>query len=132
MSLIGSTRVVSFCLSYFMAIKSISRNELRKVRHRRVRGKVKGSAQKPRLNVFRSLRSLYAQVVNDEENRVIVGVDSRQLSKKGAVAEELGKIIAEKCAEKGIKEVVFDRGGNKYHGQVKMLADSARAAGLKF
>jgi len=115
-----------------MAKKTISRNILRKVRHRRVRGKVQGSAQKPRLNVFRSLRSLYVQVVNDEENRVIASADSRKLGKKGLMAEELGKMIAEKCAKAGIKEVVFDRGGYKYHGQVKALADSARAAGLKF
>jgi len=132
MSLIGSIRVVGFCLSYFMAKKTDSRNVLRKVRHRRVRGKVKGNAQKPRLNVFRSLRSLYVQVVNDEENKVIAAADSRKLEKGKAVAEELGKMIADKCAKAGVKEVVFDRGGYKYHGQVKALADSARKSGLKF
>jgi len=132
MFLIGSTRVVSFCLSFFMTKKTDSRNVLRKIRHRRVRGKVKGNAEKPRLNVFRSLKTLYVQVVNDEENRVIAAVDSRKLGKTKKPAEELGKAIAEKCAKAGVKEVVFDRGGYQYHGQVKTLADSARAAGLKF
>jgi len=132
MFLIGSTRVVSFCLSYFMAKKTVSRNVLRKTRHRRVRGKVKGNAEKPRLNVYRSLRSLYVQVINDENNQVIAAADSRKLGKVKNSAEELGKLIADKCTKKGIKEVVFDRGGYKYHGQVKTLADSARAAGLKF
>jgi large subunit ribosomal protein L18 len=115
-----------------MAKKANSRNLLRKVRHCRVRGKVKGNAKKPRLNVFRSLHALYVQVINDEENRVIAAADSRKLGKAKNSAEELGKLIAAECAKKGIKEVVFDRGGYKYHGRVKALADSARQSGLKF
>lgn len=116
-----------------MSKKIISRNELRKKRHARVRGKVKGSSEKPRLNVFRSLRFLYAQVINDEENKILVAVDSRKLGKdKKSGPEEIGKLIAEKCVKKGIKEVIFDRGGYKYHGRVKALADAARKAGLKF
>lgn len=116
-----------------MTNKNTSRNKLRKKRHARVRGKTKGTAEKPRLNVFRSLRYLYIQIINDEENKVVATVDSRKLEKsKGPVAEEIGKLITEKCAKKGIKKVVFDRGGYKYHGQVKTLADSARKAGLEF
>ena len=122
-----------------MTSKAISRNDLRKKRHSRVRGKVKGTAGKPRLNVFRSLRFMYAQVINDEENKVIATADSRKLvdkkgadKEKGSIPEELGKLIAEKCIKKGVSEVVFDRGGYKYHGNVKALADAARKAGLKF
>lgn len=111
--------------------KTTSRNELRKRRHRRVRGKIKGTAEKPRLNVFRSLRALYVQVINDEDHKVIAAVDSRKMA-KGSIPEEIGKLIAEKCSEKGIKEVVFDRGGYKYHGRIKALAEAARENGLKF
>ena len=125
-----------FCFFEFMRSKNISKNDLRKKRHSRVRGKVKGTAQKPRLNVFRSLRYVYAQVIDDEDNKVIAAVDSRKLEKskaeKGFIAEEVGKLIAEKCTKKGVTEVVFDRGGYKYHGNVKALAEAARKAGLKF
>jgi len=120
----------------FMLSKNISKNDLRKKRHSRVRGKVKGTALKPRLNVFRSLRYVYAQIINDEDNKVIASVDSRKLGKskaeKGLIAEEVGKLIAEKCTKKGITEIVFDRGGYKYHGNIKALAEAARKAGLRF
>lgn len=120
--------------------KIISRNKLRKRRHKRVRGKVFGNAKKPRLNVFYSLRYVYAQVVDDDNNQVIAQANSKELAKKpaskgkGAVnqASEIGKLVAERSLKKGIKEVVFDRSGYNYHGKVKALADAARAAGLKF
>jgi len=127
----------------------MSRNDLRKIRHRRVRGKVRGTANKPRLNVFRSLRYIYAQLIDDEDNKVLTEADSRQILKKKMPskekkvpvevtsaaterAEEVGKLIAEKSIKKGFREIVFDRGGYKYHGQVKALAEAARKAGLKF
>lgn len=128
-----------FCFLKFMTSKATSRNDLRKKRHARVRGKVKGTAKKPRLNIFCSLRFMYAQVINDENNKVLAAADSRELAKKkgsskekGSIPEELGKLIAEKCNKKGVSEVVFDRGGYKYHGNVKTLANAARKAGLKF
>lgn len=116
-----------------------SRNQLRKHRHKRVRGKISGTAKKPRLNVFYSLRYVYAQVIDDENNQVLAQANSKELpvkdvKGKGAVdqASEIGKMIAERSVKKGITEVVFDRGGYAYHGKVKSLADAARAAGLKF
>jgi large subunit ribosomal protein L18 len=123
-----------------MPSKNVSRNRLRKRRHKRVRGKVSGSAEKPRLNVFYSLRYIYAQIVDDEKNQVIAQANSKELGTetasklKGAVnqASEIGKLVAERSIKKGIKEVVFDRSGYAYHGKVKALADAARAAGLKF
>jgi len=119
---------------------NISRNKLRKIRHKRVRGKVQGTAKKPRLNVFRSLRYIYAQVINDEENKVIVEANNREISRGKAAktslttvtAEEVGKLIAKRSLDKGISEVVYDRGGYKYHGQVQSLAEAARKAGLQF
>lgn len=120
--------------------KIISRNKLRKRRHRRVRGKVFGTAKKPRLNVFISLRFIYAQAINDENNQVLAQANSKELPQKvgakikSAVpqATEIGNMIAERLTKLGIAEVVFDRGGYAYHGRVKALADAAREAGLKF
>lgn len=116
-----------------MTSKSQSRNDLRQKRHSRVRGKVKGSSARPRLVVFKSSKFLYAQVIDDVNNKVLVSADSRKIAKsKGSVAEEIGKLIADKSAKKGIKKVVFDRGGYKYHGNVKLLAEAVRKAGLEF
>lgn len=104
----------------------------------RVRGKIAGTTEKPRLNVFKSLRFIYAQVIDDGSNKVIAAVNSREILKKKTAkdtvipAEEVGKTIAELSIKKGVKNVVFDRGGYKYHGQVKVLAEAARKAGLKF
>jgi len=122
-----------------MIVKNNSKNDLRKRRHKRIRGKARGTAKKPRLNIFRSLRYIYAQLINDEENKVIVEADNRKILKKKSPAagkttpaEEVGKMIAEKAIKKGFQEVVFDRGGYKYHGQIKTLAEAARKAELKF
>ena len=115
-----------------------SRNQGRRKRHRRIRGRVKGTAEKPRLNVFFSLRYVYAQAIDDENNKVIVQANSKELVKKissrGKVAtgEAVGRLIAERCLKKNIKQVVFDRGGYKYHGKIKALAEAARKAGLEF
>ena len=109
-------------------------------RHTRVRGKVSGTAQRPRLCVTRSNSNLYAQVIDDVAGVTLVGAstlgpDFKKSGKNGANVEgaaELGTIIGKLALEKGVTEVVFDRGGNLYHGRIKALADAAREAGLKF
>lgn len=112
----------------------------RKRRHRRVRKKVFGTPERPRLNVFRSHEHIYAQVIDDAEAHTLVSassIDQGVLSEaKGKTKTEratvVGRMVAERALEAGIKQVVFDRGGYKYHGRVKALADAAREAGLDF
>jgi len=114
--------------------------EGRKVRHLRVRTKVRGTAERPRLAVFRSLNHIYAQVVDDSAGRTLVSVDSRSADFRGkaksggnvAAAKIIGELVAKKAKAGGIGQVVFDRGGYQYHGRVKALAEAARAAGLAF
>ncbi len=106
----------------------------RKMRHKRVRGKIYGTKERPRLCVFRSANHICAQIINDEQGKTIVSLDDRNI-KKGKKIERAAKVgasIAEKAKEKKIKEVVFDRGGYKYHGRVKALAEKAREQGLIF
>ena len=113
----------------------MNRGNQRKLRHRRVRARVMGSASKPRLNVFRSLTHIYVQLIDDESGKTLAAASSKELKSKGkksVIAAEVGKLVAKKAQEKGIKKVVYDRGGYQYHGRVKELADSARAAGLEF
>ena len=114
--------------------------EGRKVRHLRVRTKVKGTAERPRLAVFRSLNHIYAQVIDDSSGRTLAAVDSRAPEfrdkvKSGgnvAAAKIVGELVAQRAKAHGISQVVFDRGGYQYHGRVKALAEAARAAGLGF
>jgi large subunit ribosomal protein L18 len=114
--------------------------EGRNIRHLRVRTKVQGTAERPRLAVFRSLNHIYAQVVDDSSGRTLVSVDSRSpdfrgKSKSGgnvAAAKIVGELVAQKAKANGIARVVFDRGGYQYHGRIKALAEAARAAGLAF
>ena len=109
-------------------------------RHKRARKKILGTAQRPRLNVYRSPRNIYAQIIDDQKARTCAcGSTLEKEFKKGMkyggnikAAQLLGKIVARRALEKGIKEVVFDRGGYLYHGRVKALAEGAREAGLKF
>ncbi len=109
-------------------------------RHTRVRGKISGTAERPRLCVTRSNSNIYVQVINDVEGKTIVGAstlgpDFKATGKKGATVEgatTIGQIIGKKAIEAGITEVVFDRGGNLYHGRIAAVADGAREAGLKF
>jgi large subunit ribosomal protein L18 len=112
------------------------RNEIRQRIHARIRQKLSGTAERPRLNVYRSLNHLYAQVVDDQKGETLASASSLALKLKTggnvAAAKEIGKNIAEKAKEKGIKKVVFDRGGFLYHGRIKALADAAREAGLEF
>jgi large subunit ribosomal protein L18 len=112
------------------------RNVIRQRIHFRIRQKMTGTAERPRLNVYRSLNHIYAQVVDDSKGQTLLSASTVQAKIKGggnvAAAREVGKLVAERAIEKGIKRVVFDRGGYLYHGRVKALADAAREAGLEF
>ncbi len=118
-------------------IRKSSKNEVRLRVHRRLRKKLKGTAGRPRLCVFRSLKHIYAQVIDDGEGRTLAAASSGAEGGKAsggnlAGAKAVGRLIAERAQAKGIKQVVFDRGGYMYHGRVKALADAAREAGLEF
>jgi large subunit ribosomal protein L18 len=115
-----------------------SRQDVRRAVHTRIRKKVKGTAARPRLAVFRSLNHIYAQLIDDESGITLCSASSVEKSagvNSGgniAGAKEIGRLIAERAKEKGITGVIFDRGGYIYHGRVKSLADAAREAGLQF
>ena len=121
-------------------VTRISRSAHRERVHRRVRQKVSGSSERPRLTVYRSLNQIYAQVIDDVAGATLVSASSidketRKEAKSGgnvATAKIIGRIVAERAIAAGITKVVFDRGGYKYHGRVQALADAAREAGLKF
>ena len=107
----------------------------RKMRHRRVRSRVIGSKEIPRMNVFRSLNHIYVQFIDDVEGKTLAAANSKELKSKGKKAElaaAVGKLAGEKAQKSGIKKVVFDRGGYQYQGRVKQLAEAARASGLEF
>ena len=112
-------------------------NKMRLKRHARVRGKISGTAERPRLCVFRSTNHIYAQIIDDVNGVTLVSASTLEKGFSGATgnaaaAEKVGKAVAEKAVKAGISEVVFDRGGYIFHGRVKALADGARAGGLKF
>ena len=115
-------------------ITEAKRNQIRQRIHARIRAKLSGTGERPRLNVYRSLNHIYAQVIDDQKGVTLVSASSVKLKSGGnvAAAKEIGKAVAEKAVEKGIKKVVFDRGGYLYHGRIKALADAAREAGLEF
>jgi large subunit ribosomal protein L18 len=112
----------------------------RKHRHGRVRGKVMGTSQRPRLNVYRSLNHIYAQIIDDSQGHTLLAVSSVDPSLRQSLASKtkieqaaaVGKTLAERAVQSGITQVVFDRGGYKYHGRVKALADASREGGLQF
>ncbi len=112
------------------------RNEIRRRVHSRIRRRMVGTAERPRLNVYRSLNHIYAQVIDDAQGVTLVSASTvASKAKTGgnvAAAKEIGKLIAERAKEKGVSKVVFDRGGYLYHGRIKALADAAREAGLEF
>ncbi len=121
-------------------IKVKSRNSMRLLRHERLRKSITGTAEKPRLSVFRSLREIYVQAIDDTAGHTIFSVSTMEKAvAEGlqgghctvAAAKVVGKLVAERAKEKGITEAVFDRGGHMYHGRVKAVADAAREAGLK-
>lgn len=115
-----------------------SKNQVRKRIHKRVRKNISGTESRPRLNVYRSNKNIYAQLIDDEKGTTLVSANTNEkdlnLDATGNIeaAEQVGKLIAERAIEKGYKTVVFDRGGYLYHGRIKALADAAREAGLEF
>ena len=118
-------------------IKRPNTNAQRLKRHKRVRGKISGTAEMPRLNVFRSEANIYAQVIDDTTGMTLVSASSLDKAIDGyggniAAATAVGKLVAERALAKGIECVVFDRGGYLYHGRVQALAEGAREGGLKF
>ena len=121
-------------------IKKADKNANRLQRHKRVRRKIAGTTQRPRLCVFRSANNIYAQIIDDTNRVTLAAASSLEAEVKGAVnhtgnkeaARKVGELIAKKAVEKGITEVVFDRGGYLYHGRIQELAEGAREAGLKF
>lgn len=124
-------------------ITKTSKNITRSRVHKRIRKKVLGTAERPRLNIYRSVSHIYAQVIDDAKGVTVVSATSLEAGKAKdgkshvsggnlAAAKQVGKLVAERAKEKGISKVVFDRGGYLYHGRIKALADAARAAGLQF
>jgi large subunit ribosomal protein L18 len=121
-------------------LKQLSSNEKRRRVHTRIRKRIEGADSAPRLNVYRSTRHIYAQVVDDARGHTLVSASSldkevRQTLKNGGdigAAKNVGKVLAERAKEAGVSCVVFDRGGYAYHGRVRALAEAARLAGLKF
>jgi len=123
-----------------------TRRTNRKKRHRRVRAKIKGTDKIPRLCVFRSNKHIYAQLIDDQSGKTLVSASDldlgakkgkklkskKELSGKQAIAYKVGQVLAQKSVDKKYKKVVFDRGGYKYHGRIKALAEGAREGGLKF
>ncbi len=117
-------------------IAKTERNAIRRRVHHRIREKISGTAERPRLNVYRSLNHIYAQVIDDAAGVTLVASSSlaAKLPSGGNVAsaKEIGRLVAEQALAKGVRKVVFDRGGYLYHGRIKALADAAREAGLEF
>ena len=118
-------------------VKRPNTEKARQIRHKRVRGKIHGTAECPRLNVFRSLKHIYAQLIDDDKGVTLCAASTAEKSFEeyggnAEAAKKVGKLLAERAAEKNITEVVFDRGGYIYHGGVQSLAEGAREGGLKF
>ena len=118
-------------------VKTINKNAMRLHRHVRVRGKISGTPECPRLNVFRSNANIYAQIIDDVNGVTLVAANTLEKGFEGATgnveaAKKVGAILAERAKAKGIEQVVFDRGGYIFHGRVAALAEGAREAGLKF
>jgi large subunit ribosomal protein L18 len=120
-------------------LKKITKNEKRGHVHERIRKRLQGTSERPRLNVYRSLNHIYVQVIDDLAGKTLVSASTAEGKKETrgtggnvAAAKAVGKTIAERAKAKGVTKVVFDRGGYIYHGRVKALADAAREAGLKF
>ena len=117
-------------------ITQTKRNAIRQRIHSRIRRKLAGTEERPRLNVYRSLNHIYAQVIDDSTGTTLASASTLagKINAGGniAAAKEVGKLVAEQAIEKGVKKVVFDRGGYLYHGRIKALADAAREAGLDF
>jgi len=118
-------------------IKKPDANDMRLKRHKRVRAKISGTPERPRLNVFRSEKNIYAQIIDDTTGRTLCSASSVEKGFEGSGsnkegAKKVGQMVAERAKDKGISEVVFDRGGYVYHGRVQELAEGAREGGLQF
>lgn len=117
-------------------ISKPDKNKLRKKRHKRIRRNLSGTAERPRLNIFRSNKNIYAQVIDDVEGVTLASASTLdgEVSEnpKTEQAASVGELVAKRAVDKEIEEVVFDRGGYRYHGRIKALADAARENGLKF
>jgi len=121
-------------------ISKSSKNDVRQKVHDRIRNRMTGTEQRPRLNVYRSLNHIYAQLIDDMQGATVASASSMEGHKAAgkrtggnvAAAKEVGRKLAERAKEKGVSKIVFDRGGYLYHGRVKALADAAREAGLQF
>jgi large subunit ribosomal protein L18 len=117
-------------------VSKVNRDEVRRRIHTRIRKKLAGTAERPRMAVFRSIKHIYVQIIDDRAGRTLAAASSTEKGgpNGGNVegAKAIGKLVAERAREHGIKAVVFDRGGFLYHGRVKALADAAREAGLEF
>ena len=122
-----------------MIIK-LDRKKIRQKKHQRIRQRIRGTAENPRLAVYRSLKHIYAQLIDDNAGVTLVSASTTEAPLKNDLtyggnvdaAKQVGQLLAQKASEKGIKSVVFDRGGNIYHGRVKAVAEGAREAGLEF
>lgn len=120
--------------------QAVDRREVRKRIHHRIRETIRGTAERPRLAIYRSLNHIYVQLINDDTQSTVVAASSHDKELRGklkiggnvAAAKLVGELIAKRALEKGLDKVVFDRGGFIYHGRVKTVAEAARAAGLKF
>ena len=120
--------------------KKVNKNEVRKAKHTRIRYTLSGTADMPRLNVYRSINEISAQLINDKEGKTLCSASSQEKAMQKALAKktkveqalEVGKVLGERALKLGIKKVVFDRSGYAYTGRVKSLADGARSAGLEF
>jgi large subunit ribosomal protein L18 len=120
--------------------RPVNKELARKKRHKRIRMRVEGTAERPRLNVFRSLRHIYAQLIDDEKGHTLLSASTLDAEvaeradgkNKTEQAKVVGELLAQRALGKGVTEIVFDRGGYRYHGRVKALAEGARAGGLQF
>jgi large subunit ribosomal protein L18 len=116
--------------------KAKLKNKAKEARRKRIRAKIKGSKSRPRLNVFRSLKHIYAQLIDDQNGKTLIFASDLELKNKKATktdrAKEVGKLLATKAQDHKIKKIVFDRAGYKFHGRVKAVADGAKEAGLEF
>lgn len=119
-----------------MRIKAKIKKQLKEKRRARIRAKVKGTKARPRLSVFRSLKHLYVQLIDDQAGKTLVAASDTEIKsakgKKTDLALAVGKLLAKKAADKKITKAVFDRAGNKYHGRIKAVAEGARLGGLEF
>lgn len=136
MSIVNCCARAQYHLSLVNCQKVLKKQQKRKTRHKRVRAKIFGNSKVPRLCIFRSAKHIYVQIIDDEKGKTLVSARDLEIKKKKCkkvdISREVGKVIAEKAKEKKLKKVVFDRGGYKYHGRVKALAEGAREGGLKF